>query len=75
MFAGTGELVAARTGDARWREILPPLVPLDGIAVRALADTLDSGSTYGCACNKAKEKRWTGRFRNGGFAQTGSLEA
>lgn len=75
MIAGNKHLFAARTGDTGWRRILTSLLPLDEIAVRAFADILDSGSTYACTCNKAKEKRWTGRFRNGGFAQTGSLEA
>ena len=76
MTADIMHLFAAGADDAGSRRVAPPLPPLDGIAVRELADTtLDAGSTHACTCNKANEKRWTGRFRNGDFAQTGSLEA
>ena len=43
--AGNKHLLAARTGDAAWRRVLPSLLPLDEIAVRALVDALGSGTT------------------------------
>ena len=46
VIAGIRDLIAARADDVTSRRVLSPLLPLDGIAGRALVDTLGSGTTY-----------------------------
>ena len=67
--------VAAQTGDSARRRVLPALVPPKEIAGRALVETPDSGTTDARTSEQVQQKFWTGTFRNGDFAPTGSLEA